>query len=272
MGSSIEDIEFLARSDHRIGVLGVLAECPRTRDDLRAATGASSPTMGRVLDDFETRRWIVRRGQTYELTSLGVFVAERFTALFEAMETDRTLRDVWQWLPHEMDGFRVELFANAVVSYPGPGYPYQPIERVMQLIEGTETMRGFGMAVLKSSNLDAFCRSILDGMECEYVYPPSVLEACLSWDAERIAEVAARDNYTALIHESLPSDNRCGIAIYDDRVGICCHDSETGMVRAHVDTDVPEVREWAESLYEQYRGEARPLDGADAVLSSNIAA
>lgn len=266
-GSSLNDIEFLVRSEYRVGVLDALAVHPCDRTDLRAVTGASSPTMGRILGDFEERRWIVRNGRTYELTQLGEFVTERFFDLREAMGIERKLRDVWQWLPHEMDGFRVELLADAVVSYPGAGYPYQPIERVTQLIEETERMRGFGMAVLKSSNLDAFCRRILDGMECEYIYPPPILDACLSWNPERVAEVAVRDNYDALLHDTLPSGNRCGITIYDDRVGICCHDPDTGMVRAHVDTDAPEVREWAEAIYEQVRGEARPVGDEDTIGS-----
>jgi len=41
MGSSIEDIEFLASSDHRAGVHDALADRPRDRNDLREATGAS---------------------------------------------------------------------------------------------------------------------------------------------------------------------------------------------------------------------------------------
>lgn len=41
---------------------------------------------------------------------LGEFVAERFGNLREAMGTERKLRDVWEWLPREMEGFTVDLF------------------------------------------------------------------------------------------------------------------------------------------------------------------
>lgn len=58
MTRQLDEIEFLARSAHRVGVLDVLAAGPRDRDDLRTATGASSPTIGRVLSDFEDHRWI----------------------------------------------------------------------------------------------------------------------------------------------------------------------------------------------------------------------
>lgn len=72
-------------------------------------TGASSPTIGRILSDFADRRWTTRTGRTYELTPLGAFVAERFGDLRDAMETERRLRDVWRLLPREMEGFTVDL-------------------------------------------------------------------------------------------------------------------------------------------------------------------
>ena len=264
---SLAEIEFLARSVHRVGVLDALAERPHDRADLRAATGASSPTVGRVLSDFEERRWVVRTGHEYELTPLGAFVADRFADLREAMETERTLRDVWQWLPREMEGFTVDLFADAVVSHPGPGYPYEPVDRITRLIEGTDSMRGFGTTVLKSSNLEAACRAILGGTEFEYVYSPDVLAAVVSWNPERVAAAAACENCTTLVHDALPDGEWCGLGIYDDRVGICCHDVETGALRAVVDTDSAAARAWAESEYERIRAEARPLDGVDGLAS-----
>ncbi|MFC4551187.1 MULTISPECIES: helix-turn-helix transcriptional regulator [Halorussus] len=259
MSSPVEEIEFLARSDHRVGVLGALAGRPRDRHELRTATGASSPTMGRILSDFQERRWVVRVGPTYELTRLGEFVAERFFALRDAMATERKLRDVWRWLPREMEGFSADLFADAVVSYPGPDYPYRPVERVTELIEETETMRGFGTTVFKSSNNEAVCLAIVDGMEYEYVFSPEVFEATVAWNPERVAEAAACENCTVLLHDDLPDGKRCGLGIFDDRIDICCHDAETGMLEAVVDTDAPEAREWALSVFERYRAEARPL-------------
>lgn len=266
MGAPLDEIGFLARSAHRIQVLDMLAGRPCTRDDLRDATGASSPTMGRILTDFENRRWITRDGRVYELTRLGEFVTDRFANLREAMEVEQKLRDVVAWLPREMEGFTVDLFADATVSYPGPGYPYQPVERVTQLIDGADAMRGFGTTVVKSGNLEAACQAILDGMEFEFIYSPSVLEAIVAWDPEAIAEANACTNCTTFVHDSLPDSDWCGLGIYDDRVGICCHDIETGMLKAVVDTDSPTALAWAETVYERYRAEAQPLDDETLII------
>ena len=268
MGTTLDDIEFLVISDHRVGVLDALARGPRDRDELRTATGASSPTMGRVLADFQDRHWIERDGRTYRLTSLGALVAGQFTEFRDAMAYQRRLCEIWPWLPHEIEGFTVELFSDVVVSKPGPGYPYKPIERLTELLTTTRTMRGFGMALLKSGNLEPFFDHVLDGLECEYIYPPAVFEDLLSWDEERVVETAMHPNYTVLLHDDLPLEDRCGICLFDDRVSICCYDTETGSLQSLVDTGSDEMCRWAESYYEQFRDEARLLDDEAEPLSA----
>ena len=267
MDDPLDVIEFIVISDHRVAVLEALNERPRTRNELRTETGASSPTMGRILTDFGDRHWIERDGKTYRLTDLGRFVADQFDALLEAMTIENQLHDVWQWLPHDLDGFGAELLGDAVVSYPGPGYPYEPVERDKQIVEDSGTMRGFGMTMVKSNTLEPFFDRILDGLECEFIYPPEVFEVILSWDSETVSEAIARDNYTVLLHEDLPNEEWCGICLSDDRVSICCYEPETGMLRALVDTDAPRAYSWGESVYERYRAEARPLEEISEVGS-----
>lgn len=261
--SSLDDIAFLARSEHRVTVLEALAAASRHRDDLRAATGASSPTMGRVLRDLEDRGWLTNDGQTWALTRAGRYVADSFAALSDAMATERTLRDVWELLPSEMDGFSPDLFTDAVVSFPGPGYPYQPVERLTELIERSDSMRGFGSTVVKSSNLEAACRAIQNGMTFEYVYSPENVETLYAWNPEEIARTVACDNCTTYVHDAIPDGDSCGVDIFDDRVTICCHDVESNVLRAVVDTDAPAARDWADSLFERIRRDAAPLDAPD---------
>lgn len=260
MVSGIETIEYLARSTHRVSILELLSEGPTDRGRLRETTGASSPTVGRVLSDFQDRRWVVRDGAVYTLTPLGDFVADKFLALRDEMETEAKLRDVWRWLPLDMPGFSVDLFADAVVSYPGPAYPYEPVERLSHLIESTSTMRGFDSIVFKSSNLETACGAVLSGMAFEYVFTPEALEGTFAWNPERMREVAACEHAAVFVHDNLPSGDRCGLGIVDDRAGICCHDSETGALVAVIDTDAPAAREWAISTFEQVKAEATPVE------------
>ena len=154
----------------------------------------------------------------------------------------------------------VNLFADATVSYPGPGYPYEPVERLTHLIEDTDRLRGFDSIVYKSINNETVCQAVLDGMELEYVYSPTALEGTLAWNPERVMEAASCEHCHIFAHDDLPDGNRCGLGIVDDRAGICCHDAETGALTAMIDTDAPEAREWAIDTFEQIRQEARPVE------------
>ncbi len=261
------ELQFLATSRHRLIVLGLLAEEPNDRATLREVTGASPQTMGRVLHAFIDRRWIERDGALYRITPLGAYVHDHVRDVQRALETERKLRDVWEWLPREIEGFSVDLFADAVVSYPGPGYPYEPVDRLTQLITSTDRLRGFGTTILKSANNETMCRAVLAGMELEYVFSPEALEATLAWNPALVAETAACEHCRVFVHEALPDEERCGLGINDTRVGICCNDRDTKHLRAVIDTDSPEARTWAVEAFEHYRDEATPVQ-ADALAAS----
>ena len=266
MDSTPDDLEFLFTSDHRVAVLSALAAGPRDRAELRSVTGASAPTMSRILTTFETRSWIDRDGRTYQLTPLGEFVADRLSEFVEAMTIEEQLRDVWNLLPHDFDAFSVELFSDVAVTYPGPGYPDRPTERRLELIRESSTWRGLGVAMLGLRTLEtAFDRFLdqQDPFECEYIYPPEVFDELLSWgDRETIVEAVNSDSYTVLLHEDLPTAHQYELCLFDDRVTICCYDPETGGLQALIETTSQEMRTWAASYYEQFRAEAEPLEDA----------
>ena len=272
MDGTPDDIEFLVTSDHRVAVLDTLAMGPSDRDELRSTTGASSPTMSRILANFETRSWIEREGKTYRLTALGEFVADRLSEFVDAMRIENQLRDVWHLLPHEFEEFSIELFTDVDVTYPGPGYPDGPTERRLELIAESSTWRGFGVAMLGLRTLETSFDRFLDEQDefrCEYIYPPEVFDELLSWgDTESIVAAADSENYTVLLHADLPTDDRYEICLFDDRVTICCYDPERGGLQALVETTSPDVRTWAESCYERLREDAEPL--ADAYDGGSV--
>ncbi|WP_306058333.1 helix-turn-helix transcriptional regulator [Natronococcus wangiae] len=255
--TAIDDVAYLTRSEHRIAVLEALAERPRSRADLRELTGVSSSTIGRTLREFEERRWIRRNGHRYETTQLGAFVASGMVELLERFETERRLRDVWRLLPAEVRNLRLETLADAVVTAAAVDDPYRPVNRFVSLLRETEQFRfvGFDLALLEPCRTE-LCRRIVDGMRTEIIDPPSVARYIRSTYPELSAETLESGNLTVLLHDDLLD---YGICLFDDRVGICGYNPDSGTVRVMIDTDAPAVREWAESVYESYRREARPL-------------
>ena len=255
--SSIDDIAYLVRSEHRVSTLAALTVRPRSRSELWEMAGVSSSTMRRTLTEFEKRHWIRRNGYQYEVTQMGGFIASAVTELIERVETERRLRDVWHWLPGEESGFTVEMCSDAVVTVAEADDPYRPVNRFVSLLRETDRFRfvGFDIALLEPCR-DELSRRIVDGMRTEIIDPPSVARYILSTYPEHCSEPLESGNLTVRLHDDLPP---YGVSIFADRVGISGYDSDSGTVRVLVDTDAPEVREWAEATYESYRREARPL-------------
>lgn len=253
----LDDIEYLARSDHRVTALSALARRPQSRADLLEITGVSQSTIGRILRSFENRNWIRRDGRHYEATQLGAFVAMGMQDLIDRLETEQTLRDIWQWLPTEASGFTVEMWADAVVTTAEADNPYRPVNRFLSLLRETDRFRfvGFDLALLEPC-MDELCRQIIDGMETEIIDPPTVVEYIRTTHPERSTEALKSGNLTVRVHDDLPP---YGVGLFDDRVLVSGYDPDSGTVRVTIDTDAHEAREWAESIYRSYHREIPTL-------------
>lgn len=250
-GSPIDDIAYLARSEHRAPTLVALTVRPRSRSELWEMTGVSSSTIRRTLGEFEDRNWIRRDGYRYEVTRLGAFVASAVAELIERVDLERKLRDVWHWLPSEESGFTVEMCADAVVTVAEADNPYAPINRFLTLIEETDRFRFVGSSLtLLEPCREAFCQRVIDGMETEIIDPPNVAKYIRSTYPELSSETLASGNLTIRLHDDLPS---YGIGLFDDRIAVCGHDPDSVTVRVMLDTDDEDAREWAESKFAFYR-------------------
>ncbi|WP_254767198.1 helix-turn-helix transcriptional regulator [Salinilacihabitans rarus] len=252
------DIAYLARSRHRIPTLVALTERPRSRPELCELTGVSPSTMRRTLDEFEDRIWIRKDGYQYLATRLGEAIAAGVEELLERVETERKLRDVWHWLPDEVGAFPIETWADLTVTVAEPDVPYRPVNRFESLLRETTTLRFLRPEVaLMEPCLDALYRVVDDGVDVTLIDRPNCHTYFFSTYPERSSEMLQRENFTVLEHEDLPPH---GIGLLDERVTISCYEQDSGTVQALIDTDVPAVREWAQSVYDRYTPEARPVE------------
>lgn len=249
--SPIDDIAYLTRAEHRVPTLIALTVRPRSRSELWEMTGVSSSTIRRTLREFEDRRWIRRNGYRYEATRLGAYVASAMAELIERVETERKLRDVWHWLPGEESGFTIDMCADAVVTVADADDPYRPVNRFRSLLRETDRFRfvGFDVALLEPCK-DDLCQRIIDGMHAEIIDPPRVVKYARTTCPKLFSETLESGNLTVKLHDELPP---YGIGVFDHRIAISGYDPDSVTVRVLVDTDAPEAREWAESVYESYR-------------------
>lgn len=250
-GPPIDDISYLARSEHRVPTLVALTARPRSRSELWEMAGVSRSTIRRTLSEFEQREWIRKEGYKFEATQLGAYVASAMMDAIERVETEQTLRDVWHWLPGEQSGFTIEMCSEAVVTVAEADDPYRPVNRFVSLLEGTDQFRfaGFDVAMLEPCK-DELCEQIVDGMRAELINPPRVAEYIRSTCPELFSETLESGDLTIRLHDELPP---YGVSLFDDRVAVSGYDPDGVTVRVLVDTDAPAAREWAESVYNEYR-------------------
>ncbi|WP_049922679.1 helix-turn-helix transcriptional regulator [Halopiger djelfimassiliensis] len=261
--SPIEDIEFLARSEHRSAVLAALSRGPQRRADLRESIGVSQSTIGRTLRAFDERHWISRNEGYYEATPLGAFVSEGMQDLLERFETEQALRHVWQYLPDESSGFTVDLVADGVVTVAAADDPYGPVNRFQSLLDGADRVRFVGCDVaLLEPCTDELRRRIADGRHTELIGPPNMGDAIRSACPEEFADAIESGTLTVHVNEELPP---YGVGHFDERVAISGSDPNSGTVRVVIDIDTPEAREWANAICTTVRNQCRALAVEPAV-------
>jgi predicted transcriptional regulator len=258
----LEDVAFLARSAHRVGVLETLADGPLTRPELHEATGISQPTLGRILGSFEDRHWVERRRPEYALTPLGELLVEEFEELLDTVETVQQLGDVVQQLPTDEMDFDVRAFADATVWTPDPGDTLSHIRRMERVWFDADRRRLLGSTLGPASFDDRreqarrdFDR--LEQMEVETIVSRAMLEQGMSdpeirrmtqehWDPEHV-RAYLYDGPIPLI-----------LAIADEKAMLAPTD-ENGIPSAVIETENETIRSWVETEIDEYREQSVEL-------------
>ncbi|QCJ48330.1 winged helix-turn-helix domain-containing protein [Haloprofundus sp. MHR1] len=261
MESALEDIEFLALSVNRVEVLNAVAETPHTRRDLQERTGASQPTLGRILRDFEERNWVEATGREYAATPTGRLVADGFSNLREIVETEQKLRQVANWLPTEAMTFDLRRLRDATITTPTQTRPNAPVQRVLELLRDAERVEIVSYAFNEQS-MDVVRRRVADeGQTFEGIFSASAIDAIADDSAlrERLRELVDLPGAELRV---VDDDVPVALTVADDVVHLFLRDDD-GLLQASVDTDDEAVLTWARDVHDRYRNEARPLDADD---------
>lgn len=267
--SALTDVEFLSRSEHRVSVLDALCEQPRTRDELRDISGASSSTVGRILEAFEQRQWVTKTGDRFEATQLGSYVNAGFQSLMDGMVVERQLRHLWEDLPSELtEEFPIEVIDTGHVSVAGPDAPYRPINRFVELIKQSDTLRfvGFDLGLVEPC-FSEIRRQIVGGLQAEVIDPPEVVSYLISTYPDDCEAIFSSGNITLQVSEELPE---YGIGIFDNCVIICIYDPSSGTIRGLVESTHEDVRTWAMEAFDRYLETARRFETLEMSNQLNL--
>nr|WP_321113115.1 MarR family transcriptional regulator [Halorussus salinisoli] len=210
------------------------------------------------MSEFEDRTWVRKEGYQYVATRLGEAIAAGMEDLIDLFETERKLRDIWHWLPDGVIDVPTETWSEMTVTLPEPDSPYRPVNRFKSLLQQTNEVRYLRPEVaLMEPCFDTLLSLIDAGVDMTLIDRPSCHAYFITTYPERSLEIEKRDNFMVLEHDELP---HCGIGLLDNRVTISCYEQDSGSVQALIDTDVPAIREWAESMYASFEIDARPVN------------
>lgn len=252
----------LVRIVRRSPLLAALCEGPLDRRDIEARLGISKPTVHRATKALMELGYVERDGGVFRLTRSGRVVAEATETLRRTASAVERLDPLLRTIDCDAGSeFRVavEAFDDAVLTRSEPGHPYRPLNRFMDLVGTTDRLRGFDTTTVAPGNVATIHERIAEGMDTEILYPSSVVEGVLENEPEKAREAVESGNLTLWLHEALP----CGLALFDDRVGLAGYDAGTGTLSVFVDTDDPEAYAWGERTFERYREAATPLTATE---------
>ena len=257
MADSFTDAAFLTASYNRGLVLDELCNRTLNRQELQRSTGVRRVTLGRILQDLESRGWIERSNGTFEATSLGKSVNDAFHDFLDAIDTARRFQEIACWLPDGLLELGIDRFHDAEVAIPTPSDPQAPMRLAVRQVREAETVR-----ILTH----AFAPGVIDALHERGLTGEQTVDAVIVGEVLDI--FAADPELGPKVHELLSTDGArfyCPtepvphiLAIVDDRVGIGV-DDEQGRPHAVLDVGDEIVHEWAVDLYERYRLGSKPV-------------
>lgn len=262
MDEVLDDIRYLADSQHRPVVIRMLADGRCSRAELREATGASSATIGRIVQAFEERGWLVRDGAQYSLTPLGKFIAASFAQLYGDMEVARELNELIPYVPLDEIGITVEQLTDATVTHATQHNPFAVVSRVRELERVSEEARSL-TDFFPDPCIEGRYTSIVHGTQSfEAVFAPTVFESAMASEF--------RDEFEAIV-----ASDRTDIYVYDgdisypvmihDGVGCLVVRDDDDVSIGMIETDESEFLEWVTAVFETYRADATLVSSEDIV-------
>ena len=174
--TALDDIDLLARSEHRVTVLEALADEPHEYTELKDLTDISRVTLNRLLAQFKQKGWIAGDEQ-YEITPVGEIIASDVLKLLETTELAQEIQDVIQWLSAAAMNFDLRRLSDARIVTVTSDESYKPIERAYVLCGPASRSRYIGNGTSAS-----FARMAADKIPSgddrfAIVFSPSVIDA-----------------------------------------------------------------------------------------------
>lgn len=243
----------------RVSVFDRLLEEPATRSELQEDLDVSRATLHRIATFLTDNGLAVEGDQGLDLTGAGhvvgtaavdyvasVRTATELDALLNVMDVDH--------LPVDLD---LDVLRDASVVRPQPAQPALPAQRVIEIADASDRLRGVSPVVLPSY-VEVFYRNVLDGVETELILSRQAVEALEESYPAQLSEGIRTEQLDLLVADAVPfglllTPSRSAIAVYD----------EEGVLRLLVESDSEAFDAWVRDVYAEYRSASEPYSASN---------
>lgn len=259
MDSAMESIAFLARSENRLLVLRTISDAPQERRELREELPIARTTLARILNEFESRGWIVREARAYRTTPVAEAILSKFEPLRATVEGIHALGEAIDWLPPPATDLDFIEFRDCSITKPTTDNPAKPFDRGLELIEGAGRYRALVTTAIPSY-VEAVRELQVDGpLDKQGVIEASFL-GTLQDNPERAEpwHTFAASDTTWIYHGQVPVD----LHIVDDTVLLWLRKRSEDELDVYglLESRNAALLEWAEELFEEYKRDAALLE------------
>lgn len=243
--------------EQRDEFLECLANEPKDKRTLEETLPCSRSTIDRGIRELETLEFLTYDEEGYAPTGCGEFATREYRRFKRRMEVLFEFRPFLKWIsPGEFD---VDLawLDDAELLLPEPNDPYAMINRHVDVLQAAEKIRCLLPLTGQHAHEAAHTATTENGAECELVVESGVAETLRSKPgyAEPYAEMVATDRYRVYRYDgSIPYF----VGVFDDRIVQIGVDDD-GEPRALLETESPQVRDWATEKFEEYKSQAEPI-------------
>ncbi|WP_115863327.1 helix-turn-helix transcriptional regulator [Halorussus litoreus] len=248
--TAIEQVRFLAASEHRAEALRSLVSAPRSPADLCRAHDVSRATVHRTLDSFEEFGWVRRGDDGYRATAAGRIVLRRFEQVRDTVAEVESLSDFLgeferaHDLPMPLNDYRVETSTRTD--------PHAATEFFIEAVP-TDASRLDALLPAVVPAFNRACEPLVErGVTVELVLPESAAETSQQSYPDDFEQARALDCLTLSIS---PETFTFGLSVFDDDVFLGGYD-DGGHLRTCLHSTDDDLREWALSVFKRFRDDA----------------
>lgn len=250
-----EDVQYLAGSPARHEILATLCEEPLRPADLTDRVDVTRTTVQRVLAGFSERRWVHKRGGSYEPTVGGRRVVDRYESLLDTAEQARHLGPLATHLGSAVDELPAAAF-DGEITVATDSAPLAPVDHVVERLRELETDEILVVSPIVSG---VFNRAGAEIIECGIGFRMVIDESVLEQSKEAFPEALRRAHEADAVTVAVSSEQlEVGLVVVDHVVFIGAYDGD-GNLRAVLESENESVVEWGRERYEGLEDRCRSL-------------